>query len=81
MERRVKIVKVAKEVLGGIFKTTKEGVAYRIDGIPQDAEFIDAHYEFSEDMFYFKYSHDSFDNVKYGEKIPIHDVKFTKYYV
>ena len=67
MDRRVMIYEVNAQVFADMLRG---GFYFFNSEIPDDAEYISTHYEYSNDMFYVKFRSEFFDEVPEGSIIP-----------
>lgn len=76
-ERRVLGISFTPEFLSIFFKTGT--IKITESPIPDDAEFLSAHYDHRRDMFTTHFFHSSFDPLVNGECIPFVDPSSIKY--
>jgi len=74
-----KLVLATPELIAEMFKSTKDCVFFHIEGVPKDAQYIGITHSNERNCFYICFEHDSFENIPFGDKIPIIKIKFTKY--
>lgn len=75
--RRLRFYKLTGGLLASVLKTGRVSICIESD-LPTTARFYTAHFSPESNLFLVAFEDESFDEVKEGQMIPIHDLNVTE---
>lgn len=78
--RRVRIINVLPEFFGQMCRSTGDDcLIISVKGVPSDAKFLAAYYNYERNVFQCKFEHESFEDVPEGCMCPEETIEQTVY--